>query len=203
MANNYEDDEIDCKILESLGVFSQGRYSQGSKSWVKEVNLISWNGRSAKLDIRNWQKDHSRCGKGIAITREEAEELVKLLSKILREKPKAGRAKANASQAEAETKTGRAGAETKGRKVPPKPDRNEKPQRKTKILVPQSFEPFYDELELTFAVAPGECKKARNTLLKKYHPDKNAANVAFATRKTIKIKEAYDRIIAWWKENDR
>jgi len=69
--------------------------------------------------------------------------------------------------------------------------------------VPQSLEPFYDELELVFGAEMDECKTARNTLLKKYHPDKNASNTPFATRKTIKIKDAYDRIMAWWKENQK
>ena len=68
-------------------------------------------------------------------------------------------------------------------------------------MVPNTLEPFYDELELFFGVSPEECKSARNTLLKKYHPDRNAGNIAFATRKTIKIKEAYEKIMGWWKEN--
>ena len=162
MSQIYEDDEIDCDIIESYG-----KFSEGNKSWNKEVNLVSWNGRPAKIDIRSWQKDHQRCGKGIAVTRAEAEELVKLLSKILKVKPASAKPK----------------SQIKKQPVPPK-----------------ALEPFYDELELLFGVSPDECKKARNSLLKKYHPDKNAANIAFATRKTIKIKQAYDKITAWWKE---
>ena len=168
MAYKTDDDEIECEIIEHYGIFSKGTYP-GNKSWNKEINLVSWNGRPAKLDIRNWQKDHSKCGKGIAVTREEAEELAKLLNKILREKP------------------GRSKSETGGRKKKP--------------IVPQALEPFYDELELFFGSGPEECKSARNAMLKKYHPDKNAANIAFATRKTIKVKEAYDRIMAFWNEN--
>jgi hypothetical protein len=154
------DDPVDCEIVESYGVFSEG-----TKNWNKEVNLVSWNGRPAKLDIRSWQKDHAKCGKGITITREEAEELFKILGSILKEKPAAA-----------------------------------KPKRPKKTP-PQTLEPFYDELELVFGAEPDECKTARNALLKKYHPDRNAANVAFATRKTIKIKEAYDAIMDWWNEN--
>jgi hypothetical protein len=164
MAYKDEDDEIECEILESYGSFSNVY-----KSWIKEVNLISWNRRPAKLDIRSWQKDHEKCGKGIAITREEAEELVKLLGKILKARPKEEKAK-----------------------------KEEKPKAKKKPVPPETLEPFYDELELIFGVEPSACKSARNALLKKYHPDKNAKNVAFATRKTIKIKEAYEAILAWW-----
>jgi len=158
MNKNYEDEEIEYEIIESYGIFSSGY-----NNWQKEVNLISWNGRPAKLDIRSWQKDHKKCGKGITLTREESEKLVLLLNKILRKK-------------------------TPQPKAPPK----KAPK------VPVTLEPFYDELELIFGAGPAECKTARNTMLQKYHPDKNAKNLAFATRKTIKIKEAYERIIAWW-----
>jgi len=171
MANKIEDDEIECEILESYGVFSAG-----TKNWNKEVNLVSWNGRPAKLDIRAWQSNHEKCGKGIALTREETEELVKLLNKILKQK-----------DTKAEQQTGaRAKTKTKKSQTPKKP------------IPPQSLEPFYDELELKFGVGPDKCKSARNTLLKKYHPDKNSENITFATKKTIKIKEAYDKIMEWW-----
>ncbi|MDR0497748.1 MAG: hypothetical protein LBH42_09050 [Treponema sp.] len=162
-----EDEEIECDIIESYGIFSSG-----IKNWNKEVNFVSWNGRPAKIDIRSWQRNHQRCGKGITITTEEAEELVKLLSKILMTKNE---------KMKSRTKPGQ--------------------KSKKKLELPKTLEPFYDELELLFGAAPMECKTARNTLLKKYHPDRNAGNIAFATRKTIKIKEAYDRIISWWGEN--
>jgi len=164
MAYKIEDDEIECEIIESYGVFSAG-----AKNWNKEVNLVSWNGRPAKLDIRAWQSNHEKCGKGIALTREEAEELVKLLNKIFKQKDTKAKAK--------------------------------KPRSPKKPEPPKTLEPFYDELELQFGADPDKCKSARNTLLKKYHPDKNSDNIAFATRKTIKIKEAYDKIMEWWNGN--
>ena len=167
MAFKDEDEEIECEIIEHYGIFSEG-----IKSWNKEVNFVSWNGRPAKLDIRSWQRNHEKCGKGITLTRAEAEELVKLLSNVLR------------------TKSG-----AKPRQAKPKPAAKKRP------VPPKTLEPFYDELELAFGAAPDECKSARNTLLKKYHPDKNAKNIAFATRKTIKIKDAYDKITGWWREN--
>ena len=159
------DEEIECEIIESYGIFSAG-----IKSWNKEVNLVSWNGRPAKLDIRNWQRDHKKCGKGITLTREEAEALVKLLSEIARAKPKAERTKTEKNRT----------------------------TKKPSLRIPVGLEPFYRELKLTPGAEPDDCKIARNLLLKKYHPDMNAGNVTYATRKTIKIKEAYERIIAWW-----
>jgi len=174
MALKIEDDEIECEILESYGIFSAG-----AKNWNKEVNLVSWNGRPAKLDIRAWQSNHEKCGKGITLTREEAEELVKLLNKILKQKD---------TKAERQTGT-KTKTSAKKSRTPKKPE------------PPKTLEPFYDELELRFGTEPDKCKSARNTLLKKYHPDKNSGNIDFATRKTIKIKEAYDKIMEWWNKS--
>jgi len=178
MAYRVEDEEIECEIIESYGIFSAG-----TKNWNKEVNLVSWNGRPAKLDIRSWQSNHEKCGKGIALTREETEELVKLLNKILRQKD---------TKAEQETRT-----KTKAK------TREKKTQAPKKPEPPKTLEPFYAELELRFGAGPDKCKSARNTLLKKYHPDRNSENIAFATKKTIKIKEAYDKIMEWWNGNTK
>jgi len=174
MAFTNQDDEIECEIIESYGVFSEG-----VKFWNKEVNLVSWNGRPAKLDIRNWQRDHQKCGKGITLTRKEAEDLVKLLSEILNRKPRAEKA---------------------GPGVSGKPGSGTKKKAAHVPRVPETLEPFFKELKVAFGASPDECKTARNTLLKKYHPDMNMVNVAYATRKTIKIKEAYEKIMAWWGE---
>jgi hypothetical protein len=175
MAYIVEDDEIECEIIESYGVFSAG-----TKNWNKEVNLVSWNGRPAKLDIRSWQSNHEKCGKGIALTMEETEDLVKLLNKILRQK-----------DTKTEQQTG-AGTKTKSKTGEKKSRSPKKPEP------PKTLEPFYDELGLQFGVGPDKCKSARNTMLKKYHPDRNGENITSATRKTIKIKEAYDKIMEWW-----
>ena len=45
----------------------------------KEVNLVSWNGKLAKVDIREWYDDHEKCGKGITLTDAEARELYEAL----------------------------------------------------------------------------------------------------------------------------
>ena len=179
------DEEIEYRIIKSFGTFSGG-----TRNWVKEVNLVSWNRQPAKLDIRNWQRDHKKCGKGIALTRGEAEELVKLLGRILKEKPSEAKTTTRSQtgsreERNRETRFSETSSGARGQKKPP---------------VPQSLRPFYNELQLVFGSDPAKCKSARNTLLKKFHPDKNAVNIASATAKTIKIKEAYEKIIAWWNE---
>lgn len=65
------------EIVEELGVLSTG-----PKGWTKELNLISWNGREPKYDIRDWAPEHEKMGKGVTLSDEEIEVLKKLLSEI-------------------------------------------------------------------------------------------------------------------------
>ena len=55
------------------------------KDWTVELNLVSWNGREPKLDIRSSDPTHQRMGKGIALTRDEAVRLRDSLSDYLAE----------------------------------------------------------------------------------------------------------------------
>ena len=62
--------EIKFEIKETIGVLSES-----AKGWTKELNLVSWNDKDPKYDIREWSQDHSKMGKGVTLTKEE---LVKL-----------------------------------------------------------------------------------------------------------------------------
>lgn len=64
---------IEFEIIEHVGILSSS-----SKGWHTEVNVISWNGNAAKYDIRPWNEDHTKCGKGITLTNEEYYELQEL-----------------------------------------------------------------------------------------------------------------------------
>ncbi|RKL66479.1 hypothetical protein CR203_14355 [Salipaludibacillus neizhouensis] len=66
--------EIKYEIVEQLGVLSES-----SKGWKKELNLVSWNGRDPKYDVREWSPDHEKMGKGITLTKEEVESLTRIL----------------------------------------------------------------------------------------------------------------------------
>ncbi len=66
--------DIKFEIVEEIGVLSES-----SKGWRKELNLVSWNGASAKYDIRDWAPEHEKMGKGITLTKGEAEKLKALL----------------------------------------------------------------------------------------------------------------------------
>ena len=67
--------EVSFEIVEEIGVLSEG-----NKGWSKQLNRISWNGNPAKYDIRDWNEDHTKCGKGITLTDDEFEALAELLS---------------------------------------------------------------------------------------------------------------------------
>ena len=68
-------DNITNTIERHIGLYS-GLEGEG---WTGEVNLVSWNGREPKLDIRSWSPDHERCGKGVTLTAREAEKLYEIL----------------------------------------------------------------------------------------------------------------------------
>ncbi len=56
--------------------------SESSKGWSKELNLISWNGRDPKYDLRDWAPDHTRMGKGVTLSVEELKKLRDLLNEL-------------------------------------------------------------------------------------------------------------------------
>ncbi|HEY8365071.1 MAG TPA: PC4/YdbC family ssDNA-binding protein [Haloplasmataceae bacterium] len=69
--------EIKFTIEKTIGVISQG-----TKGWTKELNLVSWNDKDAKYDIREWSPEHDRMSKGITFTKEELLKLKELISQI-------------------------------------------------------------------------------------------------------------------------
>ena len=69
--------DIKYEITESLGVLSEN-----SKGWKKELNLISWNEREPKYDIRDWSENHEKMGKGVTLTGEEIKKLRDILNGI-------------------------------------------------------------------------------------------------------------------------
>ena len=57
-----------------------GNVSDSESGWVKEVNLVSWNDREPVYDIRVWQENHEKLGKGITLTEAELKNLKNLLN---------------------------------------------------------------------------------------------------------------------------
>jgi len=67
--------EIKYEIVENVGTLSES-----PKGWTKELNLISWNNREAKYDLRDWAPEHEKMGKGVTLTKEELKELRDILN---------------------------------------------------------------------------------------------------------------------------
>ncbi|MBQ6995743.1 MAG: YdbC family protein [Lachnospiraceae bacterium] len=63
------------EIVEEIGVLSEN-----AKGWRKELNKISWNGAEPKYDIRDWDPEREKMGKGVTLTEEEAQALRDLLN---------------------------------------------------------------------------------------------------------------------------
>jgi len=72
-----DDKEIKFEIVKRIGALSEAK-----GAWTKEVNLVSWNEREPKIDIRDWNEDHTRMGKGLTLTSEEAATLARLLGTL-------------------------------------------------------------------------------------------------------------------------
>lgn len=77
-----KNDDFTYELLEHVGrLESTITESKGGHTWQKEVNIVSWNGNPAKIDIRDWNEDHTRMSKGIALTEEEAKEVMEILER--------------------------------------------------------------------------------------------------------------------------
>lgn len=69
--------EINFEIKETVGVIAES-----AKGWKKELNLISWNGKEAKYDLREWAPEHEKMGKGVTLSNDEVKALKELLNNM-------------------------------------------------------------------------------------------------------------------------
>ncbi|MBO0447591.1 hypothetical protein IGJ55_000193 [Enterococcus sp. AZ170] len=69
--------EFSYEIVEEIAILSEN-----TQGWRKEFNLVSWNGRPPKFDLRDWSADHEKMGKGITLTNEEFEVLAKAIKSM-------------------------------------------------------------------------------------------------------------------------
>ena len=67
--------EIKYEIIKPIGVLSTS-----ASGWAKELNLMSWNDRAPKYDLRDWSADHEKMGKGVTLSTEELLALKELLN---------------------------------------------------------------------------------------------------------------------------
>lgn len=57
--------------------------SEKNNGWTKEINIVSWNDREGKMDIRDWNHEEGKMGKGVTLTKEEAAALLEALREEL------------------------------------------------------------------------------------------------------------------------
>jgi hypothetical protein len=69
--------EIKYEITKEIGVLSEN-----AKGWSKEINLVSWNDREPKYDIREWSQGHEKMGKGVTLSADEIKKLREFLNEI-------------------------------------------------------------------------------------------------------------------------
>lgn len=73
--------EFTFEIKQNLGaIYSTIRGRKEGDEWLKEVNIVSWNGGLPKIDIRDWNEDHTRMSRGIALSESEAREVMEILT---------------------------------------------------------------------------------------------------------------------------
>ncbi len=75
MSEKYD---VTRRIVKHIAVISET-----PSGWKKELNLVSWNGREPKLDVREWDPDHEKCSKGLTMSYEESQALYDALASYL------------------------------------------------------------------------------------------------------------------------
>jgi len=71
-------DDFSFEIVRHVGVLSTS-----PRGWTREVNIVSWNAKPARLDIRDWAPDHDKMSRGVALNGLETEQLKVILSGFL------------------------------------------------------------------------------------------------------------------------
>ena len=68
--------EFSYEIIKTIAVLSTSK-----SGWSKELNLVAWNGKEPKYDIREWSPEHDKMGKGITLSDYEFAKLKDILAK--------------------------------------------------------------------------------------------------------------------------
>lgn len=69
--------EFKYEITERIAVLSTN-----AKGWERQLNLVSWNDREPKYDIRDWSPDGTKMGKGISLSDEDMQVLKGILEEL-------------------------------------------------------------------------------------------------------------------------
>lgn len=67
--------EVTFEIVEQIGVIEHNE-----NHWNKELNIVKWNDREPRFDIRDWNADHTQMSRGITLTVEQFLNLMKIVN---------------------------------------------------------------------------------------------------------------------------
>lgn len=67
----YNNGSFKFEIVQNIAVLSTER-----GGWTKELNLVSYNDAPPKYDIRSWDPNHEKMGKGVTLSDEEMKALL-------------------------------------------------------------------------------------------------------------------------------
>ncbi len=62
----FNNEPFKFEIVKNIATLSTER-----SGWTKELNLVSFNDAPPKYDLRTWDPDHLKMGKGVTISNEE------------------------------------------------------------------------------------------------------------------------------------
>ena len=70
--------ELKYEIRRHLAVLNRNERT----GWTKEANVVAWNDGAEKLDIRDWNPEHTKMSKGITLSSDEARILRRALDDV-------------------------------------------------------------------------------------------------------------------------
>ena len=72
-------DKVTFEIVKTIAALSP----TNEQGWTREVNFVSWTGADPKIDVRQWNEDHTKMSKGITLTKQEAQLLAGYITTFL------------------------------------------------------------------------------------------------------------------------
>lgn len=70
--------EFKYEIVQRIAVFSENGKS------TKELNMVSWNDRPAKYDLRDWNHEEGKVCKGTTLSEEDLNNLKEVLNAMIK-----------------------------------------------------------------------------------------------------------------------
>ncbi|MFZ7131846.1 MAG: YdbC family protein [Eubacteriales bacterium] len=69
--------DLKYEIIEKIAILS----TKGA--WTKELNKVRWNDRPVKYDLRDWNHEGGKIGKGATLTDDEVQKLKEVLHNLV------------------------------------------------------------------------------------------------------------------------